>query len=127
MQFFGNHLEFLFIPTEAETVSVLNLSTDDEVVSFKSVREILSEMWQDDVSCILSSKWNDGHNFLNIFSCTPEGKIQASTMNGSSFSKSFCLFDQSAGHTDLVRDVIQLNDSLIVSGGEDSKICIWTT
>ncbi len=96
-------------------------------MSAKFIRETLSEIWQDDISSILSPWWNKTQNQLTVFSSTPEGKIQASTMSDASIAKSFSLVDEKLGHVDIVRDVIQLNNSLVVSGGEDSKVCIWTT
>jgi hypothetical protein len=105
---------------------VLNLVTDDHLFEMRQARETLSDIWKQDISSILSSYWNEQNNNLTVFSCSAEGVIQGSLMDGSSFSSSFSLHHP-LGHVDIVRDVVQLDLGLIASGGEDSKICIWSS
>jgi WD40 repeat protein len=128
MKFFGSKLEYCFVSTQAETITVIDLTSDDPVASFSAPIAGLSEMWNTEVCTLVNAHWDDERQQLSVFSCDVNGAIQSSYMNSSTFAPAFalpCASPNSRGHSDIVRDVIQLPNNSIVTGGEDSRICIW--
>lgn len=118
--FFGPSLEGIFCLTGSETFSVWHYDSAQRIVDFGDMRTMLSTNSNIPIHYMIGCHW-DGHD-LNLLSGNTNGDCAMFKVDAGNISLKQIL---TGGHKSSIRSFTSLNDNVIITGGEDSRMCEW--
>jgi WD40 repeat protein len=123
--FFGPNLEGIYALSNIETASFWHYPSAQRLGYFSSIREQISIDYL--IDCYYSVDFSldsdaDSVSSLYLLGGSFTGSIVGSKVDPNSVTP---LFNMSNGHMASVRCVKEYNDTIILTGGEDARICVW--
>lgn len=118
--FFGPSLEGIFCLTGSETFSVWHYDSAQRLADFGDARTTLSSIANIPLQYMIGCHW-DGRD-LNLLSGNTDGDCAYFKVDAGSMSLKKVL---SGGHKSCIRSLTSLTNNVILTGGEDSRLCEW--
>lgn len=118
--FFGPSLEGIFCLTGSETFSVWHYDSAQRIVDFGDMRTMLSANSNIPIHYMIGCHW-DGRD-LNLLSGNTNGDCAMFKVDVGNISLKQIL---TGGHKSSIRSFTALNNNVIITGGEDSRMCEW--
>jgi len=122
--FFGENLSQLYSLSRTEQFFVWDLASQEKI-NFGDIRERLSTP-QRAVEYAISCQYHSPTRSLVLFSGSFSGPLQMHLVDPANEQITF-IQNLSGAHTEVVRSVLWFpNRSVLLTAGEDSKLCAWT-
>lgn len=123
--FFGPKSQYIYAITADETASLFDIEEASPIAEYPRAREALTASAGISVSYLVDCHWSAAAGRLYIVAGSGKGEVVVSHQTLKALTPVLGLRHHS-GHSDIVRDVLWFDDlQSIVTGGEDSKICVW--
>jgi len=113
--FFGPSYEGLFSLSGSETMSLWHPESAQRIADHTSIRETFQ------VDYLIDAEWSD--NQLSLLSGTFSGDVKVNTVSADSVTLAATMAN---GHSAVCRDFVK-RDGCYFTGGEDGKLCVWST
>lgn len=123
MGFFGPADEYLYAISTVETLSLWNCAKGNRVAAFPEIRLQLSQAANAQVDYLVNCHYNPLSQRLFLSAGTFGGGLLMCHVNATSVQP-FCMLNPRDGHKGVIRDCLCFDETL-VSGGQDSKLCVW--
>jgi len=138
--FFGPDSDFLYSLSTVETLSLWHLSKAQRIADFSDIRHKLSSASGLEITYLIDCHYQPSSQRLFISAGNAFGTVTISHVNITELEtialvktpKASVQTSQSiteyttTGHTATIRDILWI-EQLLVTGGEDSKLCVWTS
>lgn len=128
MGFFGPEEEYLWATSTVHTLSLWKIKEADRISNFTDIRNQLTQDVGVDVNYLLGCYYNAESERLFAVAGSAGGVLVLSHVQTDAVQP-FAILQHDAGHNDVVRDclVFDQDNKSVITGGQDSKICVWNT
>eukprot|EP01094_Clydonella_sp_ATCC50884_P005147 TRINITY_DN14110_c0_g1_i1.p1 TRINITY_DN14110_c0_g1~~TRINITY_DN14110_c0_g1_i1.p1 ORF type:complete len:359 (-),score=100.59 TRINITY_DN14110_c0_g1_i1:43-1119(-) len=125
--FFGD--ELMHVTTGTERLSIWNCATGERVMDLDDIRPILSQAGVSASEYIVDCMWDADMERLMVLTGSYAGDICFSHLGqDEALTPLGLLSSPGGGHTATVRCASwDMSNLCLITGGEDSKICVWAT
>lgn len=122
--FFGPNAEFLYNISTIETLNLWNIQEAIPVSKFPKIRSELTT-YSSRVDYLIDCHYEPISKNLFLLAGAFDGRLMLSHVRKSNVQPIW-FQKKKKGHSDVVRDILWFDESFL-SGGQDGKICIWST
>jgi len=121
---FGPSNEFLYCQTNFSNFNILSIETEEIIVAYKDLKNLMSSLSGITINYILECQYNPSTNQFFIIGATFSGSAYIFEIaNGTIIP--FGLLTE--GHNTQIRALLwDFPSNKILTGAEDSKICLWS-
>jgi len=124
--FFGKNNEFMHILTTMEEVHIYGVEEAFKLISFPDIREKLSKSAKTEINYLVGCQYLQQEDRLFLCSGTSNGGFLVSNLSKDNHLQAVVGLYHNDAHRDVIRDFLWL-DSVVITAGEDSKICVWSS
>jgi len=122
--FFGPQSEYLYAISTVETLSLWDCAKGRRLAAFPDIRQQLSHAAKVNIDCLINCHYDPAQERLFLTAGSFEGALLLNHVNTRDIQP-LCLMMPADGHSGVIRDSLLL-DQTVITGGQDSKICVWS-
>ncbi|GAB5359061.1 hypothetical protein AAMO2058_000512300 [Amorphochlora amoebiformis] len=123
--FFGPKLQYIQLINTMEEVTLFDIDTANKLIEFPDLRKSLSAVAGEEINYLIKCRYDIKSDRLYVCSGTNNGGLLISHLAKENIKNNLALYNE-IGHNDIIRDLLFIDElQIVVSGGEDSKICVW--
>jgi len=120
--FFGNNGAFMFVVSSDQTLGLYNIEQNEELAKLEDARQALSGVVP--IDYVINCQYDATNDALFVITGTYGGNMDIFRVETSGIVPMYRLH---GGHSGVIRCYDwDIQGKSVITGGEDSKICMWT-